>query len=189
MTKIIFTGSPLRGGIAASIEKYYPDTFFASKSNGYDLTTNEDYSKFKEIVKNYNVFINHSHIELGNQERFLKDVFDIWSKNNIQGHIFTIGSILELGEWQSLDPITANEKISARDTSLRLNCEKIKTTYLITSGFNQFGPEEDVKIDPDEIVKFITFILESDIDIPLIYIEKTNDERLKKWRSLNNSSL
>jgi len=57
---------------------------------------------------------------------------------------------------------------------------------LITSGFQRFGVEEDVKIDPDDIVETIKFIIESNIDIPLIYVDKVNDNRLRKWRTLKD---
>lgn len=187
MIKILCTGRPEYGGIAASLKKFYPRTCFVSKSNGYDLTLEKPYNNFKEIIKDYNVFINHSQIELGMQEKLLKEVFDIWSKNNVQGHIINIGSIVELDEWCWLDPITSKEKLSIRNTSLQLNSENIKTTHLITSGFNRYDLEEDVKINPDKIINVIKFILGADIDVPLIYIEKTNDARLKKWRDLNSS--
>lgn len=184
MINIVCTGSPSHGGIASSLEKYYPNTYFVSKSNNYDLLTESDYMKFIDIVKNYNVFINHAQINLGFQEKILTDVYKNWSKHKIKGHIISIGSIVELEEWSWLDPVTSNEKISIRNVSLALNCENIKTTHLITSGFNRYGPEEDVKINPDKIVETIRFILESDIDIPLIYVEHTNNIRLKKWRNL-----
>lgn len=188
MIRMICTGRPSHGGIASSINRYYPEAFFVSRRNGYDLTTDIGYNKFKESVKNYNVFINHSHIKLGLQENLLRDVFNIWSEENIQGHIITIGSVIELEEWKTLDLEIAKEKLSTRNTGLMLNCESIKTTHIITSGFDRYGPEKDIKLKPDKIVEIIKFILESDIDIPLIFIEKTNDDRIKKWRILNNSS-
>lgn len=186
MTKIICTGKPSHGGIAASLEKFYPDTFFVSRETGYDLLNDFHYNKFLNLVKNYSVFINHSQVDFGIQEKLLTDVFNIWKEHNKQGHIVSIGSIIEFDEWQWLDPTTADEKNSIKNTSLYLNSESIKTTHLITSGFNRHGPEDDVKIDPDYIIKVISFILESDIDIPLIYVDKTNDARLKKWRDLKS---
>jgi hypothetical protein len=186
MTRIICTGRPGHGGIAASLKKFYPDAYFVNRSNGYDLTENSDYSRFRELIKGYNVFINHSQIELGFQEKVLRDVFDIWSKNNVRGHIISIGSIIELDEWAWLDKKTSEEKLEIRNTSLKLNCEMIKTTHMIVSGFNRYGPEDDVKIDPDDIVKTIRLILESEVDMPLVYVEKTNDARLKKWRDLKS---
>lgn len=182
MIKIICTGRPGHGGIVASLEKFFPDTCFISKSSGYDLLEKTDFNRFLNVVKNYNVFINHSQIGLGIQEKLLREAFNVWSKNYTRGHIISIGSIVELDEWNWLDPITSKEKLSIRNTSLELNSENIKTTHLITSGFNRYGLKEDIKIEPDKIVKTIKFILEADIDIPLIYVENTNDSRLKKWR-------
>lgn len=189
MIKIICTGRPGHGGITASLEKIYPETLFVSKSSGYDLTSESDYNKFKNLIKDYNVFVNNAQIELGFQEKVLKDVFDVWSKNNIQGHIFSIGSIMEIDEWTWLDEVTSKEKLGIRNTGLKLNSEMIKTTHVIISGFNRYGPEADVKIDPDDIVRTIQFILEVKIDIPLIYVEKTNDARFKKWRAIREQQL
>lgn len=183
MTRIICTGDPNHGGITKSLLKYYPDTVFISRTTGYDLKTVEGYNSFLSTVKDYNVFINHSQIELGFQEKVLRDVASIWDS----GHILSIGTILEFDEWKYLDPITSDEKLSIRNASLELASEHIKTTHLITSGFQRHGIEEDVKIDPDYIVETIKFIIESSIDIPLIYVDKVNDNRLKKWRALRNA--
>jgi len=187
MTKIICIGRPGHGGIAASLKKYYPDTCFVSKSTGQDLLINDHYNHFINNVKDYNVFINHSQIAIGMQEQLLKDVYKTWTENKVHGHIISIGSIIEFDEWSWLDEATAKEKLNIRNTSLSLNSELIKTTHLITSGFNRYGPEDDVKIDPDKIVETIKFILEADVDIPLIYVEHTNDARLNKWRNIKSS--
>lgn len=183
MTKIICTGDPNHGGITKSLLKYYPDTVFISRTTGYDLKTVEGYNKFLSTVKYYNVFINHSQIELGFQERVLRDVASILTN----GHIISIGTILEFDEWHSIDPVTGTEKLAIRNCSLSLASENIKTTHLITSGFQRHGPEEDVKIDPDNIVDIIKFIIESPVEIPLIYVDKINDNRLKKWRSIKDA--
>lgn len=183
MTKIICTGDPNHGGITKSLLKYYPDTAFISRTTGYDLKTVEGYNKFLSTVKDYNVFINHSQIELGFQEQVLRDVAGILTN----GHIISIGTILEFDEWKWLDPVTGNEKLAIRNTSIELASENIKTTHLITSGFQRHGVEEDVKIHPDNIVEIIKFIIESPIEIPLIYVDKINDDRLKKWRSLKDA--
>ena len=183
MTKIICTGDPNHGGITKSLLKYYPDTVFISRTTGYDLKTVEGYNSFLNIAKDFDVFINHSQIELGFQERVLGDVANIWS----HGHIISIGSILEFDEWHCLDPVTSSEKLAIRNCSLALSSEHIKTTHLITSGFQRHGPEDDVKIDPDNIVDIIKFIIESPVEIPLIYVDKINNDRLNKWRTLRGA--
>jgi hypothetical protein len=182
MTKIICTGNPAHGGIAKSLQKYYPDTKFISKNLGFDLTSDSDYFNFLEIAKEYDVFINHSQIYMGFQEKALNDVYNLWTR----GHIITIGSVLEFDEWRKLDTITSNEKLSTRNRSLILSSENIKTTHLITSGFQRYGLESDIKIDPDDIIYTISFVLNSTLDFPLIYVDKIDDIRFKKWRNIIN---
>lgn len=178
MIKIICTGTPEHGGICQSLEKVFPDTFFVSRRTGYDLSTKNGLEKFSSVVNDYNIFINHSQIDLGVQETLLRIVADKWST----GSIINVGSIIEFEEWKWVDPITSEEKISLRDQSIYLASEKLKTTHLITSGFQRHGPEEDIKIHPDKIVNIIKWILENDLHIPLIYVDELNDARLEKWR-------
>lgn len=182
MTKIICTGNPEHGGIAKSLEKYYPDTKFISKSLGFDLTTETDYNRFLSIAKDYDVFINHAQIYMGFQEKALTDVYNSWST----GHIISIGTVLEFDEFIKLDTVTGQEKLKTRNRSLSLSSEKIKTTHLITSGFQRHGPELDNKIDPDSIVETISFILKSNLDFPLLYVDKIDDNRFQKWRRITS---
>ena len=58
--KIICTGNPNKVGIANAVFKAFPDTTFISLSTGYDLLSEEGQSKFRKIIKDYNVFINGS---------------------------------------------------------------------------------------------------------------------------------
>lgn len=182
MIKIICTGNPEHGGIAKSLKKFYPDTKFISKSSGFDLTTDSGYNDFLNVAKEYNVFINHAQIYMGFQEKALTDVYNLWD----HGHIISIGSVLEFDEWSKLDTVTSLEKLSTRNKSLSLSSENIKTTHLITSGFQVNGPELDNKIDPDNIVETISFILKSSLDFPLIYVDKIDDARFKKWRLITS---
>lgn len=180
MTKIICTGNPLHGGIAGSLNDFYDDILFISPSSGFDLLKQEDFDRFLSLVKNYDVFINHSQITYGMQQKLLEAVAETWTR----GHIITIGSILEFDDFAWIDPLTHREKLNIRDTSIRLVSEKLKTTHLITSGFQRHGPEIDVKIDPIKIVETIDWILNVDVDIPLIFIDKINDARYKKWKDI-----
>ena len=180
MTKIICTGRPGHGGIARCLSEYYSDIDFVSKSQNLDLTVDSDYAKFLDRIKDYDVFINHAQIEYGFQERVIRDVAGVWT----QGHIVTIGSVLEFNEFAWVDPITHQEKLDIRNTSLCLASEQIKTTHVITSGFQRHGPEKDVKINPMKIVETIDWILKADVDIPLIFVDQIDDARYKKWRSV-----
>lgn len=180
MTKIVCTGRPGHGGIARCLAEYYIDIDFVSRSLNLDLTQESDYRKFLDDVQNYDVFINHAQIAHGMQERLIKDVAHCWSS----GHIITIGSVLEFDEFAWVDPVTHKEKLDIRNTSLSLATEQIKTTHVITSGYQRHGPEKDIKIDPMKIVKTIDWILKADVDIPLIFVDQINDARYQKWRDL-----
>lgn len=182
MTKIICTGNPAHGGIAKSLYDYYDDIYFVSLSSGYDLTIDLDFEKFIDLVSNYDVFINHSQIAYGMQMKLLEAVYQTWE----HGHIVTIGSVLEFDEFRWIDPVTHLEKLELRNRSFELASEKIKTSYVITSGFQRYDPEPDVKIHPMKIVETIDWILKSELDIPLIFVDKINDERYFKWRNFNN---
>ena len=192
--KILSTGSIDNGGICYSLSKIFPQIVFISRSNGFNLATDTGIEKFKSIINNFNVFINHSQISInddteekliGAQETLLKIAYS----NCFKGHVITIGSVLEFSEWEFSDPIIAEEKRQLRETSLKLNCENFKTTHLIVSGFNRYTELEDgeVKLHPDDIALVIKNILESNLDFPLLYIEKTNDERIKKWRDIKKN--
>lgn len=190
--KIISTGSVSNGGICSSLEKFFPQTKFISRESGFDLSTIDGLEKFSSIIKDYNVFINHSQISFPNsQEKFIgaqEKLLSITREKWVRGHVITIGSILEFDEWEFLDPPVSKEKNKLKKLSLELNSENFKTTYLIVSGFDRYKilENDEVKIHPDDIVKTIKMILESELDFPLIYVEKTNDERLKKWRNIKN---
>lgn len=178
MTKIICTGTPEHGGICKSLHRVFPETFFVSRRNGFDLSTKQGLEMFYNIVDDFDVFINHSQIDLGVQETLLRNVAKKWHK----GTIINIGSIIEFEEWRWVDTVTSEEKISLREQSIYLASENLKTTHLITSGFQRHGPEEDIKIHPDKIVSVIQWILASNLHIPLIYVDELNDARLEKWR-------
>mgnify|MGYP000577117220 CR=1 FL=1 len=180
MTRILCTGRPGHGGIARCLDERYSDIHFVSKSLNLDLNRESDYEEFLDTVKHYDVFINHAQIAYGMQERLIRDVAEVWT----EGHIITIGSVLEFDEFAWVDPVTHREKLDIRNTSLHYASEKIKTTHLITSGFQRHGPEEDVKIDPQKIVDTIDWILQVDVDIPLIFVDTINDARYQRWRSL-----
>lgn len=181
MTRIICTGNPSHGGIARSLSEFYDDIFFVSLSSGFDLTNEHDLYRFLKLVEKYDVFINHAQIGYGMQQKLLELVAGVWSR----GRIITIGSVLEFDEFKWIDPATHQEKLDIRNASIRLASENIKTTHLITSGFQRHGPEDDVKIDPIKLVETIDWIINADVDIPLIFVDSINDRRYSKWRKLN----
>jgi hypothetical protein len=174
--KLICTGNPRKIGIAQSISKKFPDATFIHLSNGYDLTTVEGQNKFRSIIKNYNVFVNVSQLSNNSQEILLR----IAHQEGMQGHVFNIGSIAEYKRWEWYDKNYTDEKRSLREASLELCSEFFKTTHIIVGGFQDSSNSDPDRMDPVEIVKSIEFILESNVNIPIIGVEKINDIEMKE---------
>lgn len=173
--KILCTGNPTIG-IAQSLQKLYPDTTFISRASGYDLTTKDGIDKFKELLPNYNVFINHSQLEGDLQRQLLMYVRHAW----VTGHVVNVGSILEFKKWEFIGPEAAEEKRLLRDLSLELSSENFKTTHLIVGGLQSCN-NDPLRIHTDRIAETIKWILENENHVPLMYVDKVSDELVKRY--------
>ena len=169
--KILCTGNPIKPGIPNAVNKHFSNVTFVSLSNGYDLNTEEGQHKFNAIIKDFNVFINVAQLTNGSQEKLLK----IAHASGMKGNIFNIGSIAEYKRWEWYDANYTKEKRSLRESSLDLCTEFFKTTHSIVGGFQDSTSVDPSRMDPVEIVNAIKYILSSNVNIPLIGIEKIND--------------
>jgi hypothetical protein len=174
--KILCTGNPSKPGIPNAIKKYFPDATFISISNGYDLISKEGQEKFKSIIKDYTVFINVAQLTNGSQEILLK----IAHETGMQGHVFNIGSIAEYKRWEWYDANYTKEKRNLREASLELCTEFFKTTHIVVGGFQDATSDHPDRMDPKEIVNAIQYVLNSTVNIPIIGVEKINDNEMKK---------
>jgi hypothetical protein len=174
--KIICTGNPGKPGIANAVSIYFPDTTFIHLSNGYDLTSINGREKFKSLIADFNVFINVSQLSGDSQEVLLQ----IAHSAGMKGHVFNIGSIAEYQRWEWYDAEYTKYKRSLRETSLDLCSEFFKTTHVIVGGFQDSSNCHPDRMDPMEIVRTINFVLESNVNIPIIGVEKINDTEMKK---------
>ena len=173
--KILCTGNPNKPGIAKSVFECFPNTTFLHLSNGYDLTSLDGQNKFKSIIKNYNVFINVSQLKDNSQEKLLK----ISHEEGMIGHVFNIGSIAEYKRWEWYNSAYTEEKRRLREASLDLCTQHFKTTHIVAGGFQDSTSTDPFRMDPIKIVQIIEFILDLDINIPIIGIEKIIDEELE----------
>jgi hypothetical protein len=176
MMKILCTGNP-SGGIAQSIQRLYPDTTFISRSNGYDLTTDEGIDKFKNIISNFNVFINHSQLQGTTLQR---DLLLYTRKAWTEGYVINIGSVIEFKRWEWLEPAAAEEKRQLRDLSLELSSEHFKTTHLVVGGLQSCN-NDPLRIHTDRVAETIKWILENENHIPLLYVDHVSDELIKRY--------
>jgi hypothetical protein len=174
--KILCTGNPSGTGIAQSLQNLYPDATFISRANGHDLTTKDGIDRFKNLLPDYDVFINHSQLVGDLQRQLLKHARQIWSK----GHVINIGSILEFPKWQFIDPDGAEEKRQLRELSLELNTEFFKTTHLILGGLQSCNGDP-LRIHTDRVAETIQWVLDNANHIPLIYLDKVSDELVSRY--------
>lgn len=174
--KIICTGNPDKTGIPKAIRDSFPDATFVSLSNGYDLTSKHGQQQFKRIIKNFNVFVNVAQLTNGAQEHLLH----IAHQAGMKGHVFNIGSIAEYKRWEWYDSNYTNEKRSLREASLDLCTEFFKTTHIVTGGFQDSTSADPDRMDPNEIVNAIKYVLNSKVNIPIIGVEKINDSTMQE---------
>lgn len=173
--KVICTGNPNKLGIANAVSKAFPNVDFISLSTGYDLLTDEGLNQFRKIIKNYNVFINVSQLANGAQEKLLK----IAHSEGMKGNIFNIGSIAEYKRWEWYNSAYTAEKRQLKETSLDLCSEFFKTTHITVGGFQDSSNSHSNRMDPEEIIKAVVYVLNSKVNIPVIGIEKIDDKEME----------
>jgi hypothetical protein len=166
--KILCTGNPNTAAIAQAIKQILPQTDFASRSTGYDLRmwnpADEDY--FRKNISNYNVLINSSFISNGAQQKILEITKEVWSV----GHVFNIGSTAEYEGRNSYLPHYSIQKRALRDLSLSLCSNKFRTTHITVGKLNDI--KNTMYLDPIHIAKAIKWVLENEVNIPILGIEK-----------------
>jgi hypothetical protein len=175
--KILCTGNPNIPGISKNIKEIFPETKFVSRSSGFDLLSYEGIKKFKSVLPDYNIFINHSQLLPNGQRQLLDLTKQIW---NNSGHVINIGSVLEFDQWSWIDPEAAEEKKKLKDLSLNLNSESFKTTHIIVGGLSTTNLDT-MRLDPKEVATTIQWILQTKIHIPLIYVDNVSDQLTQEW--------
>lgn len=169
--RVLCTGNPDVLGLPNSIRNSFPDATFISLSKGYDFTTDEGFLKFRSIIKDYNVFINISNLPNSGQEKLLRIAHEEWDK----GYVFNIGSIAEYKKWENYDKQYTADKRKLKETSLELCSNNFRTTHITVGGFRDYQDNSVERMDPEEIVKIIKYVLTSAINIPIVGIEKIVD--------------
>ena len=170
MFKILCTGNPIDYTIARAVKEIFPTADFASRATGYDLRMWEpaDEEFFCNNIVKYNVLINSSFISSGAQLKILELTKQKWKV----GHVFNIGSTAEYEGRNSFFPKYSIEKRALRDTSLSLNSRYFKTTHMTVGGLNDMKPGNETALEPIQVAKTIKLILDSNINIPIIGVEK-----------------
>lgn len=171
MNKILCTGNPDHHTVAHGVKQVFPNADFACRSTGYDLRmwTPETEQHFRQQIRNYNVLINSSFISNGAQQKILEITREEWD----QGHVINIGSSAEYeGRYSSLPQTYCIQKRALRDLSISMNSKKFKTTHITVGGINDGKEGHEEWLGVFDIAKTIEFVLQSNISIPIIGIEK-----------------
>jgi hypothetical protein len=166
MYKVLCTGNPNIRGISKSVKQAFPNAEFISKSKGFDFTTEDGIGKLKDILKNYDVIINSSYVGSWVQHKILEAANEV----NFKGHIFSIGSMAEFKQFSHYRPDYSKEKQQLRDRSVQLMNIDFKTTHVIVSGFQDSTETSNNKMDANQIVKAIQWVLDCDMLVPIISV-------------------
>ena len=169
LLKIFCTGNPKRQTVAYSLQDRCD---YASQSTGWNFTDPLTLERFRTNILNYNVFVNSSYIGVGVQLALMNITYQEWMRENIRGHIITIGTTLEYSSDTSQYAI---DKRALKQRSLELSDQTgitgVKSTYLILGGINNGEPKNSDYVIPDHIASSIFWVLSQDCRVPLLQLE------------------
>lgn len=181
--KIITTGNP-NYGLASSIK----NTDYASRSNGYDLSTDDGMQKFCNTATQYDVVILNCYTEKMNnysQVRLLHMLYEKFCENKIPVHFVCIGSISD--HINKEQPWLKYISYGAEKLALQRLCETInhnrenitpyiKCTYISlghmhTPLVDRYHPEE-VKLNTEYVAEVIDWIISAPECVESITVTK-----------------
>ena len=158
-------------GLAKELHKLYPEAYFASRENGYDLTKNDDQDSFAQYVTHYNTIIINSALWKFNQTVLLDKVYKKCVAENHRPHIIVVGSTTD--RVKNGKPWLYNaEKKALRDYSNTLALggvwgEGPKITYISfgTLSNNQEKHPDRKCLDISRAASYIKWIIDQPEDI------------------------
>jgi len=121
-------------GLAAELFKIYPEAFFASRTNEFDLTTESGCSKICNLIKDHDKIVLVSALYQFNQTVLLEKIYNHCVDNDHRPHIITVGSTTD--RFSTGKPWLYNaEKKALRDFSSTLAMggvwkDRPKITYI-----------------------------------------------------------
>lgn len=172
--KVLCTGNSNDIGIAREIKNLFPDSVFASRSSGFDLSTDVGLSKLKDILPQFNVLINNAYVSFGVQKEILKLTREVWDA----GHVFNIGSLDEYDLYSHVNPRSHIENTELKNLGLSLNSDKFKVTHITVGIFKSSHKAKTLELDvmdPKHVASTVKWILDIGVDIPVIGIQKMTD--------------
>jgi hypothetical protein len=177
MYKIICTGNPAHEGIAKSLTSIYSDITFVSRSNGYDLNTHEGLEKLKNILPEFNVLINNSHVGYGVKRKVLEIARQVWTS----GRVINIGSYSEIRKYSLGTFYSTQDATELRELGFELGDEEFHVTHFMVGPFKSTAkPMSTESMDPIHIANTIKWVLEAEFQVPIISAVQISDS-VKNW--------
>lgn len=181
--KIITTGNS-KYGLASAIQ----NTDYASRSNGYDLETDDGIQKFCQLALGYDVVILNCYTEKMNnysQVRLLHELYIQSIESNLKIHLIAIGSISDHinKEQPWLKYISyGSEKIALKNLCETINhnrvsispnvkCTYVSLGHMHTPLVDKYHPDE-VKLNTTYVASIIKWIIDAPECIEAITITK-----------------
>lgn len=170
MKKILITGNK-NFGLAKALHGIYPDAFFASRENGFDLTSSDGQKKLVEISHDYDVIINCSALWKFNQTVLLDQIYKSTVARSRRPHIICIGSTTDRvkkgGAW-----LYNAEKKALRDYCNTLGLGGVwhggpKITLISFGSLSNVAEKHPERkcLDIDRAAEYVKWIVEQPSDI------------------------
>jgi hypothetical protein len=170
MKKILTTGNP-NYGLASAIN----NTSYASRSNGYDLSTDKGMIDFCSKAVNYDVVILNCYTEKMNnysQVRLLHMLYETFCKDNQPVHIICIGSISDHinteqpwlkyisygAEKLALKRLCETINHNRENISSHIKCTYISLGHMHTPLVDRYHPKE-AKLNTTYVAEVIDWII------------------------------
>jgi hypothetical protein len=170
MKKILTTGNP-NYGLASSIK----NTDYASRSNGYDLSTDEGMEKFCNTALQYDVVILNCYTEKMNnysQARLLHQLYELFEANKMPVHFICIGSISDHinkeqtwlkyisygAEKLALQRLCETINHNRENITPNIKCTYMSLGHMHTPLVDRYHPDE-VKLNTEYVAQVIDWIV------------------------------
>ena len=172
MFKILCTGKSNHEGIAKSVSSLFNNVTFVSRSTGYDFNTQEGLSKLADILPEYNVLINNSHVSHGVKKTILELARNKWT----QGKVINIGSYCEMKKYSVGAFKSAQDAIELRELGFELTTDKFQVTHIMVGPFRaESKPMSLPNMDAVHIANTIKYVLLANYQIPITSVMQMND--------------
>ena len=163
---ILMSGNP-EFGIAEQFYKLYPNTIFASRTSGYDLTVKKDQEKFAELAVEMDVVIICSALWKFNQTVLLDIVCGKCIESGSKPHIITIGSTTDRVKKGGVNLYHVQKK-ALRDYSNSLSLNGVwgqkspKVSYISVGSLSNSvsAPKERKLLPIEKAAEYIKWVIE-----------------------------